>query len=80
MTHTPLCRSDNYVYEGEKQIADCDSAERATLIVRCVNNHDGLVAVCAAVVKWADDVPSPYREWGFVKAARAALADAEKPT
>lgn len=35
-----------------------------------------LLAALQEAVKWAEDAPAPYRDWPFIKAARAAIAKA----
>lgn len=55
-------------------LAEMDA--NSDLIIRAVNCHEDLLEACKAAIKWAEDVPSPYRDWGFIKLARTAIAKA----
>ena len=52
--------------------------ELAMRLEKCANEYSALVAVAEAVVKWADEVPSPYREFEFVKQARIVISGGAK--
>lgn len=65
----------NYVMSPDRKynFATCSDEQTAQFFAAAPD----LLAALEAAIIWAEDVPAPYREWAFIKQARAAIARAK---